>query len=94
MSSQIEILAALQTLDREIKRQNTVKQEILGDVQGRQKAIDAIKREIAALKAAFAEKEKLRQEKDRVFEDEGKSCRSTDADEPHQKYQGAAGIAA
>jgi len=74
LSSQIEILAALQTLDREIKRQKTVKQEILGDVQGRQKAIDAIKREIEALKASFAEKEKLRQEKDRLFEDEGKKA--------------------
>ncbi|HEY7163715.1 MAG TPA: C4-type zinc ribbon domain-containing protein [Candidatus Binatia bacterium] len=74
MSSQIEILAALQTLDREIKRQNTAKQEILGEVDGKQKEMDAIKREIDALKSVFAEKEKFRQEKDRSLQDEGKKA--------------------
>ena len=72
MRAQIEILASLQTVDREIKQQRGLKQGLLGELQTKEKEIQAKKREIELLKAAYLEKEKSRQEKDRVLQDEGK----------------------
>jgi uncharacterized protein len=72
LRAQIEILASLQTVDREIRQQNRVKQGLLGELQAKEKEIQTKKREIELLTAAFSEKEKLRQEKDRVLQDEGK----------------------
>ena len=72
MRAQIEILASLQTVDREIKQQRGLKQGLLGELQTTEKEIQAKKREIELLTAAYLEKEKLRREKDRVLQDEGK----------------------
>ena len=74
MHAQIEILASLQTVDREIKEQTGLKQGLLSELQTKQKEIQAKKREIEVLTAAYAEKEKLRAEKDRVFQDEGRKA--------------------
>lgn len=74
MHEQISILAKLQSVDREIKEKNAVKQQLLGELQAKQKELGAKKQEIAVLAAACAEKEKLRQEKDRVLQDEGKKA--------------------
>jgi len=73
LHAQIEILASLQTVDREIKEQNDIKQELLGELQTKDKEIEAKKREIASLAATYSEREKLRQEKDRVLQDESKN---------------------
>jgi uncharacterized protein len=72
--AQIEILASLQTVDREIKEQRDRKQELLGELAAKEKEISVKKREIEALGAAFSDKEKLRLEKDRFFQDEGKKA--------------------
>jgi uncharacterized protein len=72
LRAQIEILASLQNVDREIKQQRGLKQGLLGELQTTEKEIQAKKREIELLTAAYSEKEKLRQEKDRVLQDEGK----------------------
>lgn len=74
MSAQIEILAMLQTVDREIREQSSRKQQMLSELEVKEKEIRAKKREIEALVASFAEKEKLRAEKDRIFQDEGKKA--------------------
>ncbi len=74
MRAQIEILASLQTVDREIKEQIDIKQGLLGDLDGKEKGIQAKKREIDSLRATLAEMEKLRAAKDRVFLDEGKKA--------------------
>jgi predicted nucleic acid-binding Zn-ribbon protein len=74
LHEQISILAKLQSVDREIKEKNAVKQQLLGELQAKQKELGAKKQEIAVLAAACAEKEKLRQEKDRVLQDEGKKA--------------------
>jgi predicted nucleic acid-binding Zn-ribbon protein len=71
---ELEILATLQSVDREIKDKNGIKQELLGELQIREKEIQAKREEIASLAAAFAEKEKERQEKDRLLQDEGKKA--------------------
>jgi len=72
LRAQIEILASLQMVDREIKQKNGLKQGLLGDLQGKEKVLETKKKEIELLTAALAEKEKLRREKDRVLQDEGK----------------------
>ena len=74
MHAQIEILASLQTVDREIKEQTGLKQGLLTELQAKEKEIQTKKREISLLTAACAEKEKLRLEKDRVPQDEGRKA--------------------
>lgn len=74
MHAQIEILASLQTVDREIKEQTDIKQGLLGDLNSREKAIQAKEREIESVSATLAEMEKLRAAKDRVFQEEGKKA--------------------
>lgn len=74
LHAQIEILASLQTVDREVKEQTGLKQGLLSELQTREREIQAKQKEVEALTAACAEKEKLRAEKDRVFQDEGKKA--------------------
>ena len=74
MLAQIETLALLQTVDREIREQKGRKQNLLGELDSKEKAIQLKKREIEALVASANEKEKLRAEKDRVWQDEGKKA--------------------
>lgn len=74
MHAQIEILASLQTVDREIKEQTDIKQSLLGDLDSKEKELQAKRREIDSLTAAFSDMEKLRVAKDRVFQDEGKKA--------------------
>ena len=60
MHAQIEILASLQTIDREIKEQNGLKQGLLSELQAKEREIQAKQKEVEVLTAALAEKEKLR----------------------------------
>jgi predicted nucleic acid-binding Zn-ribbon protein len=72
LHTQIEILASLQNVDREIKDHAGRKQDLLSEIESKDRQIQAKKREIETLTAAFTDKEKLRLEKDRIFQDEGK----------------------
>lgn len=74
MHTQIEILASLQTIDREIKDFSGRKQGLLNEIRTKEQETQAKKREIEALTAAAAEREKLRSEKDGVFQDEGRKA--------------------
>lgn len=74
MRAQIEILASLQTVDREIKEQTDIKQSLLGDLSIKEKEIAAKQREVESLNAMLAEIEKLRVAKDKVFQEEGKKA--------------------
>lgn len=74
MQTQIEMLAALQLVDREIKQQAGVKQGLLGELEAKAREIQAKQREAEALTAACAELEKLRAAKDRVFQEESKKA--------------------
>ena len=69
---QIEILASLQSIDQKIEQQQERKQRLLGELEAQEEEIRAKKQEIEVLVAGFAEKEQLRLEKDRFFQDEGK----------------------
>jgi len=74
LSAEIEILASLQTVDREIRQHHGEKRDLLEELQFKEQEIEAKKQEIVKLALALAETEKLRQEKDRVFQDESKKA--------------------
>jgi len=72
LHTQIEILASLQNVDREIKEHAGRKRDLLSEIESKDRQIEAKKHEIETLTAACTDKEKLRLEKDRIFQDEGK----------------------
>jgi uncharacterized protein len=72
LHTQIEVLFSLQNVDREIRENVGRKQNLLSEIESKDRQVEAKKREIETLTAAFTDKEKLRLEKDRVFQDEGK----------------------
>jgi predicted nucleic acid-binding Zn-ribbon protein len=74
LHAQIEILASLQTVDREIKEQTGRKQSLLDELRITEKQIQSKKGEIDALNTIYVEKEKARVEKDRIFQDEGRKA--------------------
>src|SRR5262245_26686942 len=74
LRAQIEILASLQTVDREIKEQTDIKRGLLGDLDSKEKLIQGKQREIDGLSAVLAEMERQRAAKDKVFQDEGKKA--------------------
>ncbi len=74
MHAQIEILASLQSVDREIKEQTGIKQSLLGDLESKEREIQAKKRDVDALTAAYGEKEALRAAKDRILQEEGRKA--------------------
>jgi hypothetical protein len=74
LPTQIEILASLQSVDREIKERSDRKLTLLNELQAKEREINAKKGEIAILAGSLAEKEKQRVEKDSVFQDEGRKA--------------------
>jgi len=72
LHTQIEMLAALQTVDREIKQQTGLKQGLISELDAKEREIQAKRREVEALTAVCSEREKSRADKDRLFQDEGK----------------------
>jgi predicted nucleic acid-binding Zn-ribbon protein len=74
LSAQIEMLASLQTVDREIKQHHGKKQNLLGELKTKELLIQTRKEEIQKLSLALAETEKQRQEKDRALQEESKKA--------------------
>jgi predicted nucleic acid-binding Zn-ribbon protein len=74
LREQIEILASLQNVDREIKDKNLAKKSLTDEIDKRENEIGQKRREVAQLKAEWNEKEKLRREKDAQFQDEGRKA--------------------
>ena len=74
MRAQIEILAALQIVDREIREHAAVKRGLANELQEKERFIQERKQEVETLTAAYAAKEQLRQEKDRLLQDESRKA--------------------
>lgn len=72
MREQLEILASLQEVDREIREKIGAKGVLLGEVRRREEELQAKRVEMATLKSEWSEKDKLRQEKERVLQEEGR----------------------
>jgi uncharacterized protein len=74
LRAQIEILAALQIIDREIREHAAVKQGLLSELREKQRLVQERKQEIEGLTAACAAKEKLRLEKDKLLHEESQKA--------------------
>lgn len=72
MREQIEILASLQNVDREIREKSGAKGLLLAEIQKREEDIRAKKAEMALVKDDWVGKDRLRQEKEQVLQEEGK----------------------
>jgi predicted nucleic acid-binding Zn-ribbon protein len=70
LRDQIEILASLQNVDREIKEKNTLKRDLSAQIQGKEDEIQAKKSEFALLQAEWAERDKERREKEQVLQED------------------------
>lgn len=74
MREQIEILASLQEIDREIREKHGVRDLVLAEMQRREKEIEAKKAEIGLLSADLAEWDKSRREKEKVLQDDAQKA--------------------
>jgi uncharacterized protein len=74
LREQIEILASLQNVDREIKDKNLAKRVLTDEIRKREEEIALKKQEVAHLKAEWTEKEKSRRDKDTTLQDEGRKA--------------------
>lgn len=74
MREQIEILASLQNVDREIREKSGVKVVLLAEIQKKEEEIQAKRADIALLRAEWSEKDKQRQEKEQLLQEESKKA--------------------
>jgi len=74
LREQIEILASLQEIDREIREKHGVRDLVLAEMQRREKEIEAKKAEIGLLSADLAEWDKSRREKEKVLQDDAQKA--------------------
>jgi hypothetical protein len=72
LREQIEILASLQNVDREIKEKNGAKQVLLEEIRKREDELKMKRNAVTQLRAEWKEKDKLRQEKEHLLQDEGR----------------------
>ncbi|MBI3058338.1 MAG: hypothetical protein HYY81_03390 [Deltaproteobacteria bacterium] len=70
MREQIEILASLQNVDREIREKSGVKVVLLAEIQKKEEEIQTKCADIALLRAEWSEKDKQRQEKEQLLQEE------------------------
>lgn len=74
MRKEIEILTALQNVDREIKEKSEVRALLLAEIQKREEEAQSKGGEVETLRTEWAAKEKLRQEKEQILQDEGRKA--------------------
>lgn len=74
MREQIEILASLQNVDREIREKSGAKVVLLTGIQAREEGIQTKKAEMAVLGVEWQAKDQLRQEKEQVLQEESKKA--------------------
>ena len=71
MREQIEILASLQNVDREIREKSGAKGALSAEMQKREEEIKAKNAEMALLRVEWSERDKLRREKEQLLQEEG-----------------------
>ena len=72
LREQIEILASLQSVDRDIREKSGAKGALLAEIQKREEEIKAKNAEMTLLKAEWSEGDKQRREKDQLLQEESK----------------------
>ncbi len=74
MREEIEILTALQNVDREIKEKNDAKAHLLTEIRKREEEVQSKRAEATTLRGDWEAKEKLRQEKEQTLQEEGRKA--------------------
>ena len=74
MREQIETLATLQDVDREIKEKSRAREQLLAEIRKREEEIQTKKNEVAQLKAEWDGRDTLRKEKEQFLQEEGRKA--------------------
>lgn len=74
MREELGTLVSLQEVDREIRDKRLTKEALLAELRKGEGVLQVQEAEMAALKAEWAEKDKLRREKERVLQEEGRKA--------------------
>lgn len=74
MREQIEILATLQEVDRDIKEKSGVKGALLAELRRQEEALQAVSAEMAQLRTGWEEKEKARREREQHLQEESRKA--------------------
>jgi len=72
LREQIEILASLQNVDREIKEKSGAKEILLTEIQTKEREVGTRRAEIASLKGEWEERDRVRREKEHLLQEEGR----------------------
>jgi predicted nucleic acid-binding Zn-ribbon protein len=74
LREQIEILASLQEIDRQVREKHIIRDSLLAEVQRKEKEIEAKKAEMKLLSDEWAESDKQRREKEQVLQADGQKA--------------------
>ncbi len=74
MREQIEVLAILQNMDRQIREKTIAKEELLAEIETSEKGIEAKRADGGALRAEWEKKDKLRRDKENELQDKGRKA--------------------
>jgi uncharacterized protein len=74
LREQIEILASLQNVDREIKDKNGAKSLLIEEIRRREEELKLKRSDVAQLKTEWTEKDKVRREKEQLLQEEGRKA--------------------
>jgi len=74
LREQIEVLALLQNMDRQIREKTIAKEELLAEIETREKGIEAKRADGGTLRAEWEKKDKLRRDKEKELQDEGRKA--------------------
>ncbi|NIO11739.1 MAG: hypothetical protein GTO40_28440, partial [Deltaproteobacteria bacterium] len=74
MREQIEVLTLLQDMDRQIREKNIAREELLTEIQEREKGIETKRADGQALRSEWEKKDQLRREKERSLQEEGRKA--------------------
>lgn len=72
MREELKILASLQEVDRELRDKTGAKGALLAEIQRKEEEIGAKRAEAAGLGAEWTERDKLRQQKEKLLQEEGR----------------------
>ncbi len=74
MREQIEVLTLLQNMDRQIRENTIAKEELLAEIETREKGIEVKRADGGSLRAEWEKKDKLRRDKEKELQDEGRKA--------------------
>lgn len=74
MHEQIRVLMLLQNMDRQIREKTIAREELLAEIETREKGIEENRADGGTLRAEWEKKDKLRRDKEKELQDEGRKA--------------------